>query len=760
MSRNRLDLPKLVHRVKPEHRELAQEIDKLIGHVATALSDFQAADTESVGGEPAETIALATRSPTQNLLAYDAGPVALNKLYDALLADAGLEEGERISASFDIATVLGADVYEIELRFLDGGGAIISTANGDSHQGLSYARVAVEDVTIPAGTVTIRLMADNLPGYVGGVSTRRAMLNRGPYALPFEEPPVRAQRETLDQITDGTLHGKTLLTALTNGEVDLSQPGVVNKVLANIARSGTDATTAAAIVQYIANSGHLAAAMQESGGRAVNLLLAKLIAADPDTLDSLQDGTLYGKLLLSALTSGQVDLSKAGVISKTLQYISDTATRFAAPVENATSDIKLTASGGATLLGNRAIGSGSGAWDSQVYSTEGCEGGAFAQGSPVTTAAMLGLNTDPTADASYLSLDYAFYFAGAGSLEIYESGSGLGSFGTWAAGDTFAVVYDGSRVRYFKNGVALRTVTASAGLRFFLDTSFLGTGAEIKNLRFGPMSSNNAAAVGAGSLIAGISESAGRALNLLLAKGLSADPDTADSIAAGILKRITTLSEADGGGYAKLGLASNGDLVGDIDNDTEVQGGSLFIEDSEDVNFGTTGTPSVKTKTVRIPAAAFHLYNTASSGGGTFGENGAGVEAEGASGVAVGAGVGIMFVPLPIGATITTIRYRYKMREFGSPSPSSLNNHVKVHLRKYDDANALTTLFTVTEQSPTTDTWTTDSGALSEVVSASATYKLVFELRAIYDGVNAQSSDVWLQWVELEYEVPSLSVSV
>ncbi len=47
------------------------------------------------------------------------------------------------------------------------------------------------------------------------------------------------------------------------------------------------------------------------------------------TLDNQPDGTTYARPLATALTSGSVDLSKAGVISKTLAYISDATGRFA-----------------------------------------------------------------------------------------------------------------------------------------------------------------------------------------------------------------------------------------------------------------------------------------------------------------------------------------------------------------------------------------------------------------------------------------------
>lgn len=60
----------------------------------------------------------------------------------------------------------------------------------------------------------------------------------------------------------------------------------------------------------------LPSVIKESGGKLVNRLLAKPNAADPDHIDSVPDGATYGKPKLTALTGGEVDLGKAGVINK------------------------------------------------------------------------------------------------------------------------------------------------------------------------------------------------------------------------------------------------------------------------------------------------------------------------------------------------------------------------------------------------------------------------------------------------------------
>ncbi|MEQ1685446.1 MAG: phage tail protein [Burkholderiaceae bacterium] len=161
------------------------------------------------------------------------------------------------------------------------------------------------------------------------------------------------------------------------------------------------------------------------------------------------------------------------------------------PADNATADLVLVARGNCVVVGNTAqkVG-GTNDWNSDVYSRDSYTGGAFASAVPEQNdhRSMFGLNSDPTTDQSYTSLDYAFYFVSDGTLEIYESGLMIGTFGSYSAGDVFVVTYDGANVVYMKNGTVLRTVASAPGRTFFWDSSFYLPGAALKNIRFGPMS--------------------------------------------------------------------------------------------------------------------------------------------------------------------------------------------------------------------------------------------------------------------------------
>jgi hypothetical protein len=136
--------------------------------------------------------------------------------------------------------------------------------------------------------------------------------------------------------------------------------------------------------------------------------------------------------------------------------------------------------------GARITGAGSGSWGaSQAYSVQGypaCY--VAAKAGIVSQSTMFGLNTDPATDASYTSLDYAFYLANGG-LEIYENGNQVLTGLTYDLATTLSIVYDGVRVRYYRNGVLVRTAP-NPGRTFYFDSAFATAGGVLDFVAFGP----------------------------------------------------------------------------------------------------------------------------------------------------------------------------------------------------------------------------------------------------------------------------------
>lgn len=128
-------------------------------------------------------------------------------------------------------------------------------------------------------------------------------------------------------------------------------------------------------------------------------------------------------------------------------------------------------------------------WDAQIYSKIGfkecrvsCQIGTTGQ------AIMFGLNSDPTTDASYVSLDYCWYIQNNSgqSLSMFESNSSKNSITghtTYAIGDELAVEYSEGQIRYYHNGVLCRTVDRALGDLLYLDTSFHGASGSIYNIQ-------------------------------------------------------------------------------------------------------------------------------------------------------------------------------------------------------------------------------------------------------------------------------------
>lgn len=172
---------------------------------------------------------------------------------------------------------------------------------------------------------------------------------------------------------------------------------------------------------------------------------------------------------------------------------------------DATTDLTLVATGLCEVRGNTARKTAANnTWgDAQVYSRDGYTGGAFASAvaGGATDVVMFGLNTDPTTDEGWTTIDFAVYLA-AGALEVRESASGALYSGAYAQGDVLSVVFDGYRVRYLKNGVVFYTSATLPGptARFYLDSAFYNA-AQLGSLRFGPMST--VGNLGTGQLQAG-----------------------------------------------------------------------------------------------------------------------------------------------------------------------------------------------------------------------------------------------------------------
>ena len=158
--------------------------------------------------------------------------------------------------------------------------------------------------------------------------------------------------------------------------------------------------------------------------------------------------------------------------------------------------IAWTTSGGVVVDDNGVItkpGDTAG-WNAQAYSDYSYEKGCYVKFKTKTIVGsyMLGLNTDPSSNSNYTSIDHCWYQNGNYG-RIYENGTWLinpvtsnNVFVRPAVDDTFAVAYKDNKIYYYHNDALMHTTETTVDLEFFVDSSFnkLSSTAIVDNVVF------------------------------------------------------------------------------------------------------------------------------------------------------------------------------------------------------------------------------------------------------------------------------------
>ena len=125
------------------------------------------------------------------------------------------------------------------------------------------------------------------------------------------------------------------------------------------------------------------------------------------------------------------------------------------------------------IIFNGGVWGGGGGWTTQGY-----RGGAVLgfRAIDVPSGYMVGLNSDPSADDNYTSIDYAIYVTEQGGAYIYESGAAVGPIvGNGGVGESsFSIAYDNRTVRYYVYGALVREVYAGPDRTFWGDMAGYG----------------------------------------------------------------------------------------------------------------------------------------------------------------------------------------------------------------------------------------------------------------------------------------------
>lgn len=116
-----------------------------------------------------------------------------------------------------------------------------------------------------------------------------------------------------------------------------------------------------------------------------------------------------------------------------------------------------------------------GTWDAGAISSQTlASGDGYTQvtiNDNINDGRMFGLNHN-NSTASHTDIDYAFYTANGGTLEIYENGSQKVSGLSYTLGDTLKVAVEGGVAKYYKNGALVYTSLQAPIYPLFTDISF------------------------------------------------------------------------------------------------------------------------------------------------------------------------------------------------------------------------------------------------------------------------------------------------
>jgi hypothetical protein len=131
-------------------------------------------------------------------------------------------------------------------------------------------------------------------------------------------------------------------------------------------------------------------------------------------------------------------------------------------------------------------------WDSDCYSKDAFAGACTLRFTASQTNAdfMLGIDTNPTADENYTSINYAWNPSADGNAYIRTNGSLVFSTGPYTTSTKFEIRYDGKYVTFYRDSVQWWTVQAP-GQVFYLDSSFYAPGASADNVYFGALNPAN-----------------------------------------------------------------------------------------------------------------------------------------------------------------------------------------------------------------------------------------------------------------------------
>jgi hypothetical protein len=142
---------------------------------------------------------------------------------------------------------------------------------------------------------------------------------------------------------------------------------------------------------------------------------------------------------------------------------------------------------GTAVISNQAsvrkLTSGSAAWDSVAFSTDGfTQNIYFSCKLNTRIMCLIGLSENPSVLVS--SVNYGFMCSAGGQLDIYEVGFYVTTAGSYNAGDTLQIQMNGTTISYFKNNVLIRNVTRAIGASLYAAAIIYTPGGRVDEIEF------------------------------------------------------------------------------------------------------------------------------------------------------------------------------------------------------------------------------------------------------------------------------------
>ncbi|MFO0322535.1 MAG: hypothetical protein ACK504_08915, partial [Bacteroidota bacterium] len=125
-----------------------------------------------------------------------------------------------------------------------------------------------------------------------------------------------------------------------------------------------------------------------------------------------------------------------------------------------------------------------GNWDGNGFSLQSVNNNGYMQTKVIETNKnrMIGLSSIDL-NSSFTSIQFALFLRGDGILEIYESGTSRGTFGTYATNDILKIAVESNIVKYYDNGVPIYISTIAPTLPLFVDVSTFNSGATVSAVK-------------------------------------------------------------------------------------------------------------------------------------------------------------------------------------------------------------------------------------------------------------------------------------